>query len=359
MNGQHHIQDRFCASILGGALGDALGYAVEFMGMEEIFTRYGVEGIQELDVHASNGKAFISDDTQMTLFTVDGLLRGAWLEQNRRATVDYPQEGLYPAYIRWLHTQGKPLPDQAMREWISRQPYETSGSIMDQAALFARRAPGNTCITALESMNRGTAAKPLNNSKGCGGVMRVAPIGLFFHQDPEKAFHVGAASALLTHGHPSGYLAAGALAAMIAELLNGAELVEGYQTAGELLKKERHHEETLEALVNAAALAQSNERPEEAIPLIGEGWVAEEALAIGLYCAMKRRSFRPALLLAVNHRGDSDSTGSICGNLLGAYGGMEVIPNEWILQVEMKDTILSMADRLYEAWVRRQSQGMG
>ena len=66
--------DRFRGSLIGGAAGDALGYEVEFWSEEKIFSRYGKPGITEYELH--NGKALISDDTQMTLFTATGLLIG-------------------------------------------------------------------------------------------------------------------------------------------------------------------------------------------------------------------------------------------------------------------------------------------
>jgi len=79
---------------------------------------------------------------------------------------------------------------------------------------------------------------------------------------------------------------------------------------------------------------------------LGKGFVAEEALAMGIYCALSARDFEDAIILAVNHGGDSDSTGSITGNLLGAANGIEVIPARWLAPVELRPTIEALADDL-------------
>jgi len=70
-------------------------------------------------------------------------------------------------------------------------------------------------------------------------------------------------------------------------------------------------------------------------------------LAIAVYCALKYEDdFEKAVRMAVNHSGDSDSTGAICGNILGAYHGLEGIPEKWIKNVELADLLSELADRL-------------
>jgi ADP-ribosylglycohydrolase len=340
-------KDFFIASLLGGAIGDALGYTVEFMKLDEIKSRFGEEGIIDLEPDRITGKALISDDTQMTLFTADGLL-WAYDRMSNRGIGTYSGSGVYQSYLRWLYTQTRSLPDEHYEWLLDRQPHEESDSILTYRELFALRAPGNTCLSALESNRMGTIEKPINNSKGCGGVMRVAPAGLFLHKDPEKAFRVAAEVAAITHGHPSGYHAAGALAAIIAELINGKSMEESADQALAILKSYPQHEETLEALLKAIELAKSEENPENAISKLGEGWVAEEALAIALYCSLKEADFRKALIMSVNHDGDSDSTGAICGNILGACYGLKAVPEKWAEKVELKDLIIEMSGRLYD-----------
>jgi ADP-ribosylglycohydrolase len=113
-----------------------------------------------------------------------------------------------------------------------------------------------------------------------------------------------------------------------------------------LLKAWKRHEETLAALEGARAAAFSNKAPVDAIRQLGKGWVADEALAIGVYCALKATTFEEGVIMAVNHDGDSDSTGLIAGHLLGAMQGLSAIPERWLGPLELRGVIEEMADDL-------------
>jgi ADP-ribosylglycohydrolase len=340
------LHDRFRGCLIGGGLGDALGYPVEFMSLSEMKAQYGSLGIQELALDSRSGKALISDDTQMTLFTASGLLWAKHRMKNR-GIGGYIESGIYPSYMRWLYTQ-----DNVSRRpaFLKEQAFERDGApkIMDVKELRACRAPGNTCLSALESEHRGEMELPINDSKGCGGVMRVAPIGLLLHRTPLHACGTAAKAAAITHGHPSGYLSAGALASIIAQLVSGKTLLDAYTGSCEHLQLFTGHEEASACLALAAELAHSDMDSEKAIARIGQGWVGEEALAIALYCALKEKDPLTALIMSVNHDGDSDSTGAICGNLLGALHGTSAFPKDWIESLEISTFIIEMADALYQ-----------
>jgi ADP-ribosylglycohydrolase len=170
--------------------------------------------------------------------------------------------------------------------------------------------------------------------------MRVAPIGLVA-ADP---FNLACEAAALTHGHPSGYLAAGTFAAVLAGVIHGRSLGSSIDQAVELLRSRPGHEETLQAVEGAVELAASGGQPSpETVEALGGGWVAEEALAIALYCALVAADFRHAVLLAVNHSGDSDSTGSMVGNLLGAALGLEALPQEWLQGLQARSLVEQVA----------------
>lgn len=191
-----------------------------------------------------------------------------------------------------------------------------------------------------------------NDSKGCGGVMRVAPAGLFSwrlsqYEAPHDAFQLGTELAALTHGHPTGALTGGVLSVLIVGLTDGASLTEALDTAKVILRAQPSHEETLQAVELAEELVVSGLPHEEAISQLGEGWIAEEALAISIYCSLVARNFRDGVILAVNHDGDSDSTGAITGNLLGAMLGVKAIPAEWLEPLELRDVITELAEDLY------------
>ena len=98
----------------------------------------------------------------------------------------------------------------------------------------------------------------------------------------------------------------------------------------------------------AVALAAAGAPSAERVERLGGGWVAEEALAIGLYCALAAPALEDALPLAVTHSGDSDSTGSIAGNLLGALLGERAIPARWLAPLELRDEIRTVATDLYD-----------
>jgi len=335
-----HIERRFLGCLLGGAVGDALGAPVEFMRRTDILRRFGPTGIRDY-APAYGRLGAITDDTQMTLFTAEGLIR-AHLRKCERGICSF-EAVVANAYLRWLRTQG----------FESREePFGELGWLFAQRDLHHRRAPGNTCLAALRDMT--SLGEPAaNTSKGCGGVMRVAPVGLFgWHfrsavDNLDNVFQLGANLAGLTHGHPSGRLPAGVLAVLILGLTDGATLAEALPVATALLRRQPDHAETLRALENAIDLAQSSVPVAEAIPQLGQGWVAEEALAISVYCAMTARDFADGVIAAVNHDGDSDSTGAITGHLLGTYWGIEAVPDQWLAPLELAPVITELARDLY------------
>ncbi|WP_336286345.1 ADP-ribosylglycohydrolase family protein [Cronobacter dublinensis] len=343
-----NLRARFQGCMLGGGVGDALGGPVEFLSLPEITARFGEQGVTEYE-HAWGGKGKITDDTQMALFTAEGLLR-AWMRAAMRGIGPSFRPVTAHAYLRWLITQG----ERNRHGMMSAA--SLSGWLIQHDALFHPRAPGATCLNALREM-RDFGEPARNDSKGCGGVMRVAPVGLFFVRYPaddalQAAFDTGCQLAAITHGHPTGSLTGGVLAALVWQLVQGESLNDALTRAMTLLKNTPAHGETLRALAQARTLSDAPMTPQEAIPLLGEGWVAEAALAIALYCALKADSFEQGVLMAVNHGGDSDSTGAIAGNLLGAKYGVTAIPQRWLAALELNTVIKEMADDLldYPDW---------
>ncbi|MDF2943902.1 MAG: draG [Herbinix sp.] len=344
------LKDRFEGCLLGGAIGDALGYPVEFMRRSEIMKKYGDNGITDLELSKETNKALVSDDTQMTLFTADGMI-WAYLRCSERGIGSYAGSGTYQSYLRWYYTQTGKIENDF---WLHKQLHEAEQyiiqydkSIMEYEELYASRAPGNSCLSALGSEKMGTIDKPINDSKGCGAVMRSAPVGLFLHHRPEHAFQIGCEIAAITHGNPTGYLSAGTMAAIIAEIINGNSIIESVRSALGILVRYDNHDEILGSIEKAIILAEGNDKPSIAIEKLGEGWTAEEALAIAVYCALKEQNVQKALIMAVNHDGDSDSTGSICGNIIGAAYGIDLIPKDWIENIELNSLIYDLSGKLY------------
>lgn len=353
--------DKYRGCLLGGAAGDALGYAIEFDREEAIAARYGSHGIRNYQLD-ERGLAPFSDDTQMTLYTANSLLcslaalsaqasGGAPAPAPSTSTpvsptalAAYAPAQMAQFYVEWMYTQVSPYPLAEPKAWISSLP-----------ELFASRAPGVTCMNACEAMANG--AKAVNNSKGCGGIMRMAPVGLINTCPSFSGVELqclGAQLAELTHCHELGWMPAGVFAHIVS-LLSRDEASSVREAATQALNTlpeafpNAHYLGQLQELLRYTLRLADSDMPDlEAIHALGEGWVAEEALAIGLLCSLRHEDdFAGAITSAVNHGGDSDSTGAIAGNIVGAHLGLAGIPQRYLEHLELRDTISKIADDLF------------
>jgi ADP-ribosylglycohydrolase len=314
------LAERVEGCLLAGAAGDAIGGVVEFDQWSTIRARYGERGIDRVVA-----PGWFTDDTQMTLFTVDGVIRAI-------VGGGDPVSEVHRAYRRWLHTQSYVVEPELLDGWL----------IADRR-LYRRQAPGMTCLSALQTGLAGTPGHPLNDSKGCGAVMRVAPIGLAYPL--ETAWELGCATGALTHGHPDGWQPAGALATMIAGVCEGEDLATAVAIAL------RHTSGNTHRLLGEAVAVAKEGRIDAAIikERLGEGWTGDEALAIAVACALGCPVAPTAILTAVNHSGDSDSTGAICGNIVGALQGASAVPRAWIETLDALDILRDAAEDLVAA----------
>jgi len=307
------------SSLLGGAIGDSLGAEIEFFSLVEIRRRYP-DGIMDLPPHMGLRGA-ITDDTQMTLFTAEGIVRA--LIRGEIKGICHPPSVIHHALLRWYKTQG------------GKPKVQTDDvGLIEDPRLWVCRAPGNTCLSSLEaSAHFGDIAR--NNSKGCGTIMRVAPIALMFPRDQVRRMATDASA--LTHGHVTGQLAAAAWAEMLADVATGARLEESAARTAEIYAQLDGGEETVQAI--QAALAAPRDGAGETVEALGGGWTAEEALSIALYACLTGNSFEEALAIAVTHGGDSDSTGAIAGNMVGLLDPAGVLRHGWAEIVEGSDII--------------------
>lgn len=336
------VRERIRGGLLGGAVGDALGAGVEFDPLDRIVRRFGPDGPAD-PAPAYGRRAAITDDTQLALFTAEGLLRTF----TRFATkgLAHAPSMVDMAYVRWLATQGE---RSARYEIEDDHPLGLLGRFH---GLRSRRGPGRTTIAAIRGRAAGTLASPTNTSKGSGALARSGPIGLI--GDPSGAFRLGCECAVLTHGHPTGHLAAGALALLVASLRDGIGLRPALSRVLTELASWDGHEETGQALRSAIALADAGAPGSAAVARLGQGWVADEALAIAVFCALRARDLEHGLRLAVHHGGASPSTGAICGVLLGTLHGAAAIPERWLAALELRDTIEAVADAMDAAFGAR------
>lgn len=325
---------KFRGCLLAGACGDALGGSVEFHPLSYILGRYGPKGITEMNLHG--GYAEVTDDTQMDIYTAQGIIHAV------RKNCDYNGmvQEIYKSYVLWYRGQmsdydgSTPIQDDLITDENSKRLYEN-------------RAPGNTCLVALGSGIMGTRTRQLNDSKGCGGVMRAAPAGLYYYKNPEMAYELGCDLAAITHSHPLGYQSSGALAMIVANVLQGDAISVAVKKTIDFLHQKEECSEMEQWLQKAVDAVVSGPEYPKVYDVLKAGWVGEEALAIAVWAAMKYpNDLKEAIVKAVNHSGDSDSTGAICGYIIGASLGEEAIPASWLEHLELKDIIVSQADTL-------------
>ncbi|MBE4719656.1 ADP-ribosylglycohydrolase family protein [Pseudarthrobacter sp. AB1] len=342
------LKSRIHGCLLGGALGDSLGYAVESDSIEAIRRRFGPAGLT--DLAGLDGGSHFSDDTQMTLYTVDGLVEVLeWANDGVGADAN---ACVWLAYLRWLDTQGESAPPHA--------PAQPPRWIDGNEVLRHRRAPEETCISGLATGEMGTVYRPVNSdSKDRGTVMRSAPFGLIPYIASDAVYKLSADAASLTHGHPSARQSAGSFSLLIHRLVAGDTMADAATAVLEEVRGLKDVAAELPERLSAAIRCAGKGilTPEELVRQLGGGRAAEEAFAVGLYAVLAtapgadstlspQDHFRAAIALAVNHSGGSDSTGSIAGNILGAYYGEECLPPEWLDALEGPDVIRGMADLL-------------
>ncbi|MFD3702653.1 ADP-ribosylglycohydrolase family protein [Nocardia sp. NPDC058658] len=345
---------RVSGCLLGGAIGDALGAPVEASTLQQIREEHGHLGIGD-----DADQLRISEETQLTAFTVEALIRGsvrARAKGTGGATLGLLQQGM----LVWLRGQVREIPDQ---------PITLHSSLADHPELTEQRGVAVSVHAALRAAAErrdptnplGTRDRPINSSKGSGAVMRASPCGFGYAADRGGSalttiFELGCDAATLTHGHPSGWLPAGVLAALVYQTTRGVTTMTALDRARAELARYPHHEETSAALEAAISLAARTCRPgrqprPEDLETLGQGWIAPEALAIAVFTVLAAETVggpdhlvvRNGLLLSVNHSGDSDATGSIAGSLLGARYGRTALPHRWSHTVDARPVLDRLA----------------
>ena len=342
------LQDKCRGSLVGGTVGDALGYPVEFVNsFETIRAKYDDNGITEYDLSyewldEKQYKALISDDTQMTLYTAEGLIEAHKSGAN-------PIDAIRNAYLVWFGPQVGKEVNAGYKSELAKIP-----------ELNKRRAPGNTCLTALNDIHEGREVR--NFSKGCGGIMRVVPIGLYgatHGWDTVETGKLAGEAAEITHKHKMSTFASAVQAMIVQQCILSEDEIDAIkfksfvEAAVEKLPTMYPGNDSL--LQDFNRLIQKTFRLEDNLLRdweiiesgIGRGWVAEETLAIAIFSVLRHiDDFKACMICAVNHGGDSDSTGAVAGNIIGAILGYDAIPKEFTKNLQFHDLTLSVADGL-------------
>ncbi|MER5889316.1 ADP-ribosylglycohydrolase family protein [Streptomyces sp. NPDC001941] len=329
---QQDFRSRVRGCLLGAAIGDALGLGVDGLSLDEIRDAHGGAGLAE-PVPAYGRLGAVSYATQTTLFTVDGLIRA----QVRRDTgAWHPPTDLHRAYRRWAATQHDWGPDE-------RRP--DNGWLASQEWLYVRRDPPRSCLMGLGDDVLGTLEKPKNPAaRDVGALVRSAPFGLLVGWEPQLVCQLAVECAAQTHGHPAAYLSAGAFAVIVHGLARGEGVDGAVQRALAQLGTRPGHQAVTDALQQALGAVRQGIPGPGRLAALGTGAVAEEALAIGVYCALVGEDVAHGLRLSVNHDGPSAATGAVTGALLGAMHGETALPASWLAGVEGRGTLLELAD---------------
>jgi ADP-ribosylglycohydrolase len=328
---------RAAGCLFGLAFGDALAADTEFLSVDEILLRYPPSGPQDLPAPL----ALVTDDTQMTLAVGEALLQAA-----QPYTVKTLEDPLRDAFIAWNES-----PEN-------------------------NRAPGITCKQACDYLACGLPwyKATIASSKGCGANMRVAPVGLLPLGVNGLTATTRAAiaqfQAALTHGHPTGLAAADLTAFAIADLVADGEpttlparlleyarsqrtiyyaewLTKLWERSGVASPTEfisRGWDECIAALERLQDALQQAQPPLDPCAATGAGWIAEEALATGLYCFL----LSPADAVAAIRRasvssGDSDSIACLAGAFAGAHLGLSAWPAEWLERIEYRERLARLS----------------
>ena len=331
--------------LLGLAVGDAMGYAVDRLSWEEISRDYGPDGIRGYDL--VNGYADVSSHTQIAAYTACGLLVG----MTRRQRL-----GKMAPYARYA--------ELAMREWCQNQharrlPDRTACWVSEVEDLRRRRCLDTRMLDTLSRERLGAIGSPCNSfdSPGCLGAAVSA--GAFFAPDRMAAYEVGSLGAgvvAMTHGDPMTFLAGAVTAYVVAGILQDQEtsLREHFLQATDVVAAQFGGDypqaETLKRLLYRATLLASNTLlpPRDAMEHLGCTNFAE-CLAGAMYTSLvSEKDFDAAMILAVNHSGRSAAVGALVGAFLGARLGAEAIPEFYLEGLESVQVLAELAEDLLE-----------
>ncbi|MET9845688.1 ADP-ribosylglycohydrolase family protein [Streptomyces ossamyceticus] len=329
---QQDFRSRVRGTLLGAAVGDALGAPVEALTLPRIREAYGPEGLPDL-APAYGRRGAITDLTQLTLFTVDGLIRA----QVRRDTgAWHPPTDLHRAYLRWAATQRDWGPDERRKDdgWLAREEW-----------LYARRDPSRVCLLGFADGTMGTLDAPKNPGEaGAEAAARSAPFGLLVGWEPQLVFQLAVECAAQTHGHPTAYLTAGSYAVVVHALARGESIDAAVQKALVLLAARPGHQPVTEALQQALAAVRTGPPSPALVEELADPGTADRLLAVAVYCALVGEDIRQGLCLSVNHSGPSKAAGALTGGLLGALHGETALPPAWLAELEGRPTLLVLAD---------------
>ncbi len=306
------LNSRFTGTIVGFAVGDALGMPAEFLTREQIKRYYGKPLSNFVQAHPGHACDFLpagsyTDDTQMMLATAECLVECRRMDPAQQAD----------ALLFW---------------YMNTSPHRAAMRANERACKHLLAGKGWTKSGVFSS--------------GCGGAMRMPPIGLILFRRPDDLIRAALENCSITHTDPRARAAAVAVAHLTARLVlatgrcsPGDQVLE---TADVVARLDSDLAGMLRWVTQIVHLP-----PEQALFEIGTSSDALEAIPAAVYCFLKHpRNFASAVLTAVNGGDAADSIGALTGSLVGATAGFDLIPEEWRTGVENADVLRGVGENL-------------
>ena len=324
---------------LGMAVGDAMGLPVDGKAWDEICENYGPNGLLGYDL--MDGTAEVTSYTQVAAYVTNGLL----------LAITRGKPDLYLPYIA-----------ESMRQWAKRQhfprdPEKSLFWVCQIPQLRTRQCRDARMLDALRFDRLGTTEKPINNAATPGAIMTGAVIGSLYNNkrlDISQICPLTTQAVALTHGDPESWLAASALALVIASILHGQPccLKDQFLQAAEAIDRQyRDKYPQATSLSNRLKLAigmaenQDQDSRYHMEQLVCSS--AGECLAGAMYaCLVSRDDFDTAMITAVNHSGRSSAVGAIAGAILGAYLTDAALPEFYLESLDAAHALQTLANDL-------------
>lgn len=291
--------------LLGLAAGDALGRPVEFLSPSQISSKYGQ--VTEMLGHGVWNKppGTVTDDTELALRIAESIVS---------------REGFDP-------------PDVADRfvDWFESGPFDVGNMTQRALILIEKGRPWD------EAGAEVWRSSPEGSNAGNGSVMRAPPLAVAFANDTERLMETSILSSVITHADPRCTYGTTLLNLTIAGILSDEKAP--LQTAIVDVQDDAPDE-----LVESLDVVASGETPGQ---LATSGYVVD-TLQTALHDALLADSFEQALVTAVNRGGDTDTIGAVTGAVAGARFGASAIPQRWVAEIDDRERLSKLADRLGE-----------
>lgn len=313
LTNRERLLDAFKGCVMGHAIGDALGHPVEFLDRRTIIEKYGELGaVTSFQPPTSMPAGSFTDDTQMALAIMEALIDVG------DKSLPLIMDKIAANFILWERDKTTYL-----------------------------RAPGNTCLSGVKLLQQGLhwSESGQNNSKGCGTAMRTPPIGLAYLNNIRKLFAVAKYSSEMTHGNSAAAAGGIAVAYGVSLAVRQTPVNKWPELMADIIKpvcqQTSHY---IRSVPESLALEEWR-----AVEKLGKGWTADEAVGVALHAFLRgKNNFTKVMDLAVNHDGDSDSTGCIAGAWYGAFHGVSKLPPDLVRDVEDSDLLMQKADKLFQ-----------